>query len=183
MSTRTRMVVGVIVVLILVVAFIAYLQAIQPTPQSTPSPAPTTSPTKTPSASLSPTPTSPQATPTPSPSASSSPTPSLPPLEQETVRDLAMNFIKTNHPETTQFMKNLIWTGGRATADNVVGAETYIYYAGGWNVTIAYPVVPQALYKITADYKAQGISIPVRIIWEGTWQNQIIKETNYVFAQ
>jgi hypothetical protein len=94
-----------------------------------------------------------------------------------------MNYIKTNHSETAPFMKNLNWTGGRATPDNIVGAETYIYISGGWNFTMTYPVVPQAIYKITADYKATDVGIPYRVIWQGTWQNQIIKETDYVFAQ
>lgn len=182
MSTYIKIVVGVIAVVILVVAILAYIQASQP-PQPIPSPTPTTNPTQTPNASLIPTPTPSQATPTPSPPASSSPTASPILSEQETIRDLVMNYIKVNHLETAQFMNNLIWTGGRATSENVVGAETYIYYAGGWNVTMSYPVVPQPIYKIIADYKAQGTGIPYRVIWEGTWQNQIIKETNYVFAQ
>ena len=88
-----------------------------------------------------------------------------------------------NHPETAQFMTDLVWTGGRVTPLNLVGAETYAYYSQGWNVTMSYPVVLNPIYKIVADYSAIGISIPYRIIWQGTWQNDSINETSYIFAQ
>jgi hypothetical protein len=94
-----------------------------------------------------------------------------------------MGFIRFNHPETTQFMKDLVWSGGRVTPQNLIGAETYIYYSQGWNFTLNYPVVPNAIYKIIADYSASGISIPYRIIWKGIWQNEVINETSYIFAQ
>jgi hypothetical protein len=178
MSTLTKLFVAGLVVIILIVTVVAYMQTNQPTPQPTPSPSSTATPTQTPNASLSPTSTSSMSTPTPSP-----PTPSPTLTEQETIRNSMMNYIKTNHSETAQFMNNLEWTGGRTTPENVVGAETYIYYANGWNFTMTFPVVPQPVYKITADYKTTDLSIPYRVIWEGTWQNQIINETDYVFAQ
>jgi len=94
-----------------------------------------------------------------------------------------MNLIKSNYNETSQFMKDLIWTGGKVNPQNLVGTETFMYYSQGWNVTISYPVVPNALYNIMADYSAPSIGIPYRIIWKGTWQNEVIIETSYVFAQ
>ena len=142
-------------------------------PAPTPSPEPTVSPTPTPIT-------------TPTPTGAANPTPTLNPTEltmQERIRDSAMYYIKSNHPETAQFMTDLVWTGGRVTSSNIVGAETYMYYIHGWNVTINYPVVPNAIYNITADYSATSVSIPYRIIWQGTWQNEAIKETSYVFAQ
>lgn len=102
---------------------------------------------------------------------------------QEKPRDTVMNYIKSNHPETTQFMNDLVWTGGRTTPPNLVGAETYMYYSQGWNFTINYPVVPNAIYTIIADYSAVSTGIPYRIVWQGTWQNGTIKETSYIFAQ
>jgi Mn2+/Fe2+ NRAMP family transporter len=80
-------------------------------------------------------------------------------------------------------MKNLVWTGGRVTPQNLVGAETFMYYSQGWNTTISYPVVPNAICSIVADYSTTSIGIPYRIIWNGTWQNEIINEISYVFAQ
>ncbi len=94
-----------------------------------------------------------------------------------------MNYLKVNHPESAQFMKDLVWTGGRVTPQNAVGAQTYMYYSKGWNVTITYPVVPNAIYNVVADYSAPGVSIPYRVIWKGTWQDEVINETSYVFAQ
>lgn len=102
---------------------------------------------------------------------------------QEQVRDEVMGYIQFNHPETAQFMNDLAWTGGRTTPQNVVGAETYTYYSQGWNFTLNYPVVPNAIYTITVDYSAVSTGIPYRIIWQGTWQNGVVKETNYTFAQ
>jgi hypothetical protein len=102
---------------------------------------------------------------------------------QEKVRDDIMNCIKSNHPDATQFINNLVWTGGRTTPPNLLGAETYMYYSQGWNVTINYPVVPNAIYTVKADYSAPSIGIPYRIIWQGTWQNETIKEASYTFAQ
>jgi hypothetical protein len=102
---------------------------------------------------------------------------------QEKIRDSAMSFIKSNHPESAQFMKDLVWTGGRVTPPNIVGSETYMFFSQGWNVTINYPVVPNTIYKIVADYSATSIGIPYRIIWKGTWQNEVTNETSYVFAQ
>ena len=149
----------------------------------TPSPEPTASPVPTSPFPTAPTPT-PITTPTPTGSANPTPTPSPPELTtQERIRNSVMNYIKSNHPETAQFMKDLVWTGGRVTPPNILGAETYMYYSQGWNVTINYPVVPNAIYNIVADYSAPYIGIPYRIIWNGTWQNEVINETSYVFAQ
>jgi hypothetical protein len=106
-------------------------------------------------------------------------------LTQEQVRDAAMNYIRTNHADAVPYAQNLTWTGGRATPEGLVGSETYTYFSTGWNVTMQYPVVPNAIYKISADYSAPSTepSIPIRVIWEGTWQNGTITETNYTFAQ
>jgi hypothetical protein len=105
------------------------------------------------------------------------------PVTQEQIRDSTMNYIKFSHNETAQFMQDLNWTGGRVDRGLLVGSERYTYLSGGWNVTMTYPVVLNPIYAITADYKAQGIGIPYRVIWEGTWQNGTLTETNYTFAQ
>ena len=144
-------------------------------PAPTPSPEPTASPTPTPTPITTPTPTG-----------AVNPTPTLSPPElttQERIRDSVMYYVKSNHLETAQFMKDLVWTGGRVTPSNIVGAETYMYYSQGWNVTISYPVVPNVIYNIVSDYSAPSIGIPYRIIWKGNWQNEVINETSYVFAQ
>jgi hypothetical protein len=105
----------------------------------------------------------------------------------EKVRDETMQSIKTKHPETAQFMKDLAWSGGRVTPPGLIGAETYEYKADGWTITIKYPVIPNPEYSITADYSASRlpgyIGIPYSIVWKGTYQNGIITETSYVFAQ
>ena len=102
---------------------------------------------------------------------------------QEKIRDAMMDYIKFNHPETAQFMKDLNWTGGRTTPATLIGAETYYYVSLGWKFTLNYPVVPNPIYNATADYSNPYTGIPYRIIWTGTWQNWSIKESSYVFAQ
>ena len=185
-SGMTKAVVAIlIVVLISAVSAISYYAAIQlssqnPSPTPTPSPNPTVSPMPTSSYPTTPTPIT---TPTPTSLANPTPTPTPELTTQERVRDSIMYYIKSNHPEAAQFMKDLVWTGGRVTPPNIVGAETYMYYSQGWNVTINYPVVPNAIYNIVADYSAPSIGIPYRIIWKGNWQNEVINQISYVFAQ
>jgi len=105
----------------------------------------------------------------------------------ERIRDEAIQYMKAKHPETAEFMKDLYWSGGRATPHGLVGAETYEYEAKGWVVTIKYPVVPNPEYSVTADYSVSRVpgyvGIPYRIIWKGTYQDGIITEISYVFAQ
>jgi hypothetical protein len=110
---------------------------------------------------------------------------------QEQVRDAVMGYIEANHPETAQYMKGLIWTGGNTTPQGIVGAETYSYTSDGWNVTMQYPVVPNAIYSITANYtsaqtivSSQGTIVSAQTIvsWQGTWQNGTITETSYNFT-
>ena len=178
-SGIAKIVVAILIVVVASAAAISYYvitqflsQSASPTP--TPSPEPTVTPAPTPT---------PIATPTSS-SANPTPTPSPPELTtQERIRNTVMNYIKSNHPETAPFLTNLNWTGGRATPQNILGAETYKYYSQGWNFTIRYPVVPDPIYNIVADYSSLSIGIPFRIIWKGTWQNEIINETSYIFAQ
>lgn len=192
-SGMTKAVVAfLIVVLISAVSAISYYAAIQPSSQNasptpTPSSEPTVSPTPNSTFPTTPTPTpTPITTSTPTNSVNPTPTPTPSPSElttQEKIRDSVMSFIKSNHPETTQFTKDLVWTGGRVTPQNLVGAETYMYYSRGWNLTINYPVVPNAIYNTVADYSAVSTGIPYRVIWKGTWQNEVINESSYVFAQ
>ena len=102
----------------------------------------------------------------------------------EQIRDAAIAYIGSNHPETMQFMGNLNWTGGREDTE-LLGAETYTYQAQGWNVTIHYPVVSNPVYDLTVDYStaSDDASIPYRVTWQGTWEDGCVTEANYVFAQ
>ena len=103
----------------------------------------------------------------------------------EQIRDTATAYVASNHPETTQFMNNLSWTGGRQDT-KLLGAETYSYQSQGWDVTIHYPVVVNPIYSITAEYSALasgGVGIPCRVIWEGIWQNGAITETSFLLIQ
>jgi hypothetical protein len=102
-------------------------------------------------------------------------------MQREQIRDSAMTYLKTHHPETAQFMADLSWTGGRV--ENGLGAEVYTWRSGAWTFTLTYPVVPNPIYSLTADYQTQGIGIPYRVVWTGTWRDGAVEETSFVFAQ
>jgi hypothetical protein len=104
---------------------------------------------------------------------------------QTQLRDAVIQHIERNHPETIQFLLDLPdWTGGKVEP-KLLGAETYTYKNHGWKVTIQYPIVPQPLYIITANYyvPSDGISIPYAVYWQGTYSNGVLTETDYSFAQ
>jgi len=105
---------------------------------------------------------------------------------REDIRDAAMTYIKDNHPEAAQFMNDLTWAGGKQET-GLLGAETYVYLSGDWQVTISYPVIPNPTYEITINYSATPeagtVSIPYAIAWSGTCTNWAITETCYTFAQ
>ena len=113
------------------------------------------------------------------------PTPSqMPRLTiHEQIRDAAIAYIVANHPETAQFTSDLVWTGGKQET-GLLGAEKYIYQRGGWNVTISYPVIPNPLYSISAEYAANyppgQAGIVYRMQWEGTCLNGEVAETSYL---
>ena len=103
-------------------------------------------------------------------------------LTQEQARDLTMQYLTAYHNQTVPYMHGLSWTGGRTTSMGMVGSETYIYQSSGWNVTMQYPVVPNAVYIIMAQYTPMNVySGEVLITWRGTLQNGTITETAYNF--
>ncbi len=105
---------------------------------------------------------------------------------QENLRDAALAYIVNNHPETAQFTNNISWTGGKQET-GLLGSETYIHGGKGWQVTIQYPVIPNPVYEITANYntptESGTISIPYAIIWTGVFEDGTTSETSYTFAQ
>jgi hypothetical protein len=105
-------------------------------------------------------------------------------LTPEEVRDAVMAYIETNHPETAQFMGELVWTGGREET-GLLGAEIYNYESEGWNMTISYPVIANPVYDVTVNYSVPAgvISIPYSVLWEGSCVNGTVTEANFVFAQ
>jgi len=178
LTFRLTKITALILIVVMVASILAAAAIGYHVATNTSNPTPTPNPTTMPTPQITTPPTNPTATPTTSPP-SSTPTPSP---TQEKVRDQIMQYIKTNHPETAQFTKDLVWSGGEVP-QNFVGSSTYSYYSKGWNLTMTYPVVPNPIYKVIADYSATHVGIPYRVIWEGTWQDETIKENNYTFAQ
>ncbi len=162
---RRTLIYGIAIVLVIVIVggYVGYTFVNSNQPNSTSSP-------------------SPQASPTLPAEVSPSPEPST----QEQVRDAALAYIEANHPEAAQFMQSLSWSGGRIET-GLVGAENYVYTtltsalgSAGWTVTLSYPVVPNPIYTVTANYTQTGVQNPAEISWNGTWQGGTITETNYI---
>ena len=104
-------------------------------------------------------------------------------LDQEQIRDLIALYIQVYHNQTEPYMQSLTWMGGRMTLMGMMGSEFYSYESSGWNVTIQYPVVPNPLYTIMAQYKPTQYwnTGDVLISWQGTMQNGTITENVYKF--
>ena len=100
-------------------------------------------------------------------------------LTQEQVRDLTLQYIYAYHNETMLYMHDVSWMGGRINHGMMVGSETYNYQSTGWNVTIQYPVVPNPIYKINADYILSG-DTPA-MMWQGKLQNGTIIQNSYSY--
>jgi hypothetical protein len=101
---------------------------------------------------------------------------------QEQIRDAVMAYIEANHPETAQYMQNLNWTGGIVILPTPVGTTVYLYTSDGWNFTMQYSVIPNAIYDITANYTTPGPPAHTTVSWQGTWQNGTTTETSYKFT-
>ncbi len=110
------------------------------------------------------------------PSSTPTPTPAPEVPTQQTARDAAVQFIATNHIDIASLTANLTWTGGRQDT-GLVGAETYIYIAGNWNITITNPVIPDPTYTIKAVYTDTVNQVTIE--WAGTYQNSVITETSF----
>jgi hypothetical protein len=108
-------------------------------------------------------PAQPSATPTPAPSV------------QEQVRDSAVAYIATKYPQVEPLVANLSWSGGRVNT-GLLGAEKYFYNSSGWAMQLSYPVVPNAIYTISANYSAGDVSVE----WQGTCQNGNVTEVSCI---
>ncbi len=105
-------------------------------------------------------------------------------VTQEQIRDLTMQYLKAYHNQTTTYMQNLVWSGGRMDMGMMVGSDKYSYQSSGWNVTIQSPVVPNPTYTITAqcsDFSSEGHMTGMVVSWKGTLQDGIIIETAYSY--
>jgi hypothetical protein len=173
---RKTFILGVtMIVILIVVAGMGWTLSNSKKPTLASSPSPSSSPSASPAAT-------PAASGTPSQPGTEKPT--SPPVSQTQIRDNVLTFIMNDHNETAPYMQNFMWIGGRVDT-GLVGAETYQFLSNGWNVTIRYPVVPNPVYKVTAEYISLISEVmPQKAIidWRGTWQNETIVETFYEFT-
>lgn len=97
------------------------------------------------------------------------------------IRARTLAYVAEKHPEAAQFMGNLTWTGG--AVQTLAPPATYVYNSEGWSVMIQEPPQTGSSYKVNAEYTQTGIGIPYHLVWEGTYQDTDITETNYNLAQ
>jgi hypothetical protein len=104
-------------------------------------------------------------------------------LTQPQIRDLMMQYLNAYHNQSSPFMHNMMWTGGRMNMGMMVGSDKYSYQSTGWNMTVQNPVVPTPVYTITIKYVPPDMHTgdPV-ITWEGTLHNGVITETKFGLA-
>jgi hypothetical protein len=101
-------------------------------------------------------------------------------LTQEQIRDLAITYLKVYHNETSTYIHDMSWTGGREDMGMMVRSDKYNYQSNGWNVTMQNPVVPNPTYTITAEYVPANMHSAI-ITWEGSLQNGVITQTSYKY--
>jgi uncharacterized protein YneF (UPF0154 family) len=104
-------------------------------------------------------------------------------LTQEQVCDITLQYLSAYHNQTQQYMHGMSWEGGRINKGIMVGSETYSYQNSGWNVTMQYPVVPNPIYTISAQYAPMGMmNAAMMVDWQGTLQGGYINQTNYRYT-
>lgn len=94
--------------------------------------------------------------------------------EEEKVRDAAMNYIKTSHPDNVSAMAYLDWEGG-IRRDFAPGMLTYIYTSEYWTAIVQHPVNSSQTWTIEVVY-THSVDL---IWWRGTYQSGTIAETSY----
>jgi len=93
--------------------------------------------------------------------------------EEEKVRDAAMNFIKTNHPENATTMAYL--NDWQCEVQHEEGTVSYRYACEYWSVHVQHPIDSTQTWTIEGVY-THDLDL---IWWKGTYQNGIITETSY----
>jgi len=97
------------------------------------------------------------------------------------IRDLAMDYIRRNHSETEQFMKEIEWVGG-------VGDS--LFKGGGWRCEISYAGAPNRAYGIAIAFGApsgnesgrkDGYYYHYEVYWDGVYKDCVLTEIRYAF--
>lgn len=101
-------------------------------------------------------------------------------LTETQMRDLTLQYLMAYHNETTSYMHDMSWTGGRMDMGMMVGSDKYNYQSNGWNVTMQNPVVPNPIYTITAEYTPANMHSAM-MTWEGTLQNGTMTQSSYKY--
>jgi len=95
-------------------------------------------------------------------------------IKAELIRDLVIVYLNTTHPEISEYLYSITWSGNRTTPEGILGHETYVYVGGDWTITIEWDVVaPEDLvYNIISMH-------PSGIVWTGEVWGDEITETRF----
>jgi hypothetical protein len=94
--------------------------------------------------------------------------------EEEKVRDAAMNYIKTAHPENASTITLFNWDVD-VRPDDPAGMTTYMYNSGFWSAHVERPNDSAQPWNIECVYTHNEDLI----WWKGTYQSGTITETSY----
>lgn len=101
-------------------------------------------------------------------------------MTQAQMRDLTLMYLQGTHNETSSYMHDMSWTGGRMDMGMMVGSDKYNYMSNGWNMTIQNPVVPNPIYTVTAVYTPSNMHSAM-MTWVGQIHNGAITQESYQY--
>jgi hypothetical protein len=96
------------------------------------------------------------------------------------MRDLTLMYLQGTHNETSTYMHDMNWQGGRMDMGGMVGSDKYNYMGNGWNVTIQNAVVWHPIYTVTAVYTPTNMQTAM-MTWAGEIFNGTVTETSYQY--
>lgn len=75
-------------------------------------------------------------------------------LGPEEARDIAVEYVKTNHPE---LMEHGAWEMMNLTPEGLLGYSTLQYTSGSWTVNVSFPVVWKPVYSVEITVDADQV--------------------------
>jgi hypothetical protein len=101
-------------------------------------------------------------------------------MTREQMRDLTLMYLQGTHNETSSYMHDMNWQGGRMDQGMMLGSDKYNYMGNGWNVTIQNAVVLHPIYTVTAVYTPPNMNTAL-MTWVGQIVNGTVTETSYQY--
>ncbi len=105
------------------------------------------------------------------------------PAECRQARDIALNHMYAKYVIPFDNPVYGSWDVKYLTPEGLVGASTWGYTQGEWEITVSYPIVLEPVYTVVIDYAPQHLGIPYHLYWEGTVDNGVVTEIYFWLAE